>query len=93
MITSHPWHGISYGKDSPDIVNAFIEVSSHSKTKYELDKASGLLMLDRYLDSAAFYPANYGFIPRTYCDDKDPLDILVFSQTSVLPRTIMKVYK
>ena len=48
-------------------------------------------MLDRYLNSAAFYPANYGFIPRTYCDDNDPLDILVFSQTSVAPMTIMTV--
>ena len=87
----HPWHGVSPGSNPPKIVNAVIEVPLNSKAKYEVHKPSGLLMLDRYLNSAAFYPANYGFIPRTYCDDKDPLDILVFSQTSVPPMTIMTV--
>ena len=87
----HPWHGVDPGPNPPSVVNAVIEVPSNSKAKFEVHKSSGMLMLDRYLDSAAFYPANYGFIPQTYCDDNDPLDILVFSQTSVPPLTIMTV--
>jgi len=62
-----------------------------SKNKYELDKASGLLRLDRVLHSAVVYPANYGFVPRTYCDDGDPLDVLVFAQEPVFPLTLVDV--
>ena len=87
----HPWHGVSPGINPPKLVNAVIEVPQNSKAKYEVHKESGMIMLDRYLNSAAFYPANYGFIPQTYCDDNDPLDILVFAQTSVPPLTIMTV--
>ena len=81
----HPWHSVEFGEESPEIVNAIIEISKGSKTKYELDKKSGLLKLDRVLFSAVHYPANYGFIPQTYCDDNDPLDILVISQIDFQP--------
>lgn len=79
----HPWHGIAPGKKAPQRVNAIIEIPKDSKGKYELHKESGLLMLDRVLFSAVHYPANYGFIPGTYCDDKDPLDILVLTSLTL----------
>jgi inorganic pyrophosphatase len=79
------WHDVSYGDKAPEVVQAVIEIPKNSKGKYELDKESGLLKLDRVLFSAVHYPANYGFIPRTYCDDQDPLDILVISSIDVVP--------
>lgn len=79
----NPWHDISYGKDSPEVVQAIIEISKGSKGKFELDKESGLIRLDRVLYSSVHYPANYGFIPQTYCDDNDPLDILVFASIEI----------
>jgi inorganic pyrophosphatase len=85
----HPWHGIDPGKRAPEIVDCVIEVPRGSHNKYELDKATGLLRLDRVLHSAVYYPANYGFIPRTYCDDRDPLDILVLGQEPVVPMCIL----
>lgn len=81
----NPWHDVSTGEKTPGIVNGIIEIPKGSKAKYELDKESGLLMLDRVLYSAVYYPHNYGFIPQTYCDDKDPLDILVLSQIEITP--------
>lgn len=75
----NPWHHVHFGDQAPEIVNAIIEIPSGSKGKFELDKSTGLLKLDRVLFSSVHYPANYGFIPRTYCDDKDPLDILVIT--------------
>ena len=86
----NPWHHVSYGKDVPNIVNAIIEIPSGSKAKYELDKDTGLLRLDRVLFSSVHYPANYGFIPQTYCDDHDPLDILVFSSVEVNPLCLVE---
>ncbi len=79
----NPWHDISYGKDAPEVVRSIIEISKGSKGKFELDKESGLIRLDRVLYSSVHYPANYGFIPQTYCDDNDPLDILVFSSIEI----------
>jgi len=79
MNVKHPWHGVDAGSLAPKIVKGIIEIEKGSKAKYELDKDSGLLKLDRILFSAVHYPANYGFIPHTYCDDNDPLDILVIS--------------
>jgi inorganic pyrophosphatase len=67
-----------------------IEIPKGSKYKYELDKKSGLIKVDRVLHSAVHYPANYGFIPRTFCDDNDPLDILVYGQEAVFPGILMK---
>ena len=69
MSTQNPWHQVSPGSNMPESVNAIIEISNGSKGKYELDKESGLLILDRVMSSAVTYPANYGFIPQTYCDD------------------------
>ena len=74
---NHAWHSVSPGSNLPETVNAIIEIPKGSKAKYEIDKESGLIKLDRVLFSSVMYPANYGFIPQTYCDDKDPLDILV----------------
>ncbi len=81
----NPWHSVSFGKNVPDVVNAIIEIPRYSRAKYELDKETGLLRLDRVLFSAVYYPANYGFVPQTYCDDNDPLDILVLSQIDIQP--------
>jgi inorganic pyrophosphatase len=84
MITvSHPWHGVPPGDQAPRIVNAVIEIPQGSRAKYEIDKESGLLKLDRVIYSSFYYPCNYGFIPQTYGDDKDPLDILVITSQSV----------
>src|SRR6185312_11334129 len=90
MSTQHPWHQISPGDDTPEIVHAIIEIPKGSKAKYEIDKESGLLKLDRVLFSSVQYPANYGFIPQSYCDDKDPLDILVIGQEPAIPLCIMR---
>ena len=87
---SNPWHSVSYGDLSGENVTAIIEISKNSRAKYELDKDSGMLMLDRVLYSSIYYPANYGFIPQTYCDDGDPLDILVLSQIEIQPLTLVK---
>jgi inorganic pyrophosphatase len=86
----NPWHSVDAGDSIPESVNAVIEISMGSKAKYELDKASGLLRLDRVLYSAVHYPANYGFIPQTIADDDDPLDILVISALEVHPMCIIK---
>lgn len=86
----HPWHQVEMFSESPDILPAIIEVPKGSQIKYELDKKSGLVRVDRILYSAVHYPANYGFIPQTYCDDNDPLDILVLGQESVSPLCIMR---
>jgi len=86
----NPWHHVDYGKNAPEIVNAIIEIPFGSKSKYELHKESGLLRLDRVLYSAVHYPANYGFIPQTFCDDEDPLDILVLCSAEVDPLCIIE---
>jgi inorganic pyrophosphatase len=87
---SHPWHGISPGKEVPLYVNCIIEIPKGSKGKYEIQKESGLLELNRVLFSAVHYPANYGFIPQTYCDDRDPLDVLVICSIDVYPMCVME---
>jgi inorganic pyrophosphatase len=86
----NPWHSVSYGEKIPEAVNAIIEIPKGSRAKYELDKETGMLKLDRVLYSSVYYPANYGFIPRTYCDDGDPLDILVLSQLDMVPLTLVE---
>lgn len=85
----NPWHHVSPGDDLPYTVNGIIEIPKGTRAKYELDKKSGLLRLDRVLYSSVYYPANYGFIPQSYCDDKDPLDILILSQIEVVPMCIV----
>lgn len=86
----NPWHDVELGGDVPEIFPAIIEVPKGSKTKYELDKATGMIRVDRILYSSVQYPANYGFIPRTYCEDHDPLDVLVLGQEPVAPLSIMR---
>jgi inorganic pyrophosphatase len=86
----HPWHNVDVGEQAPNIVNAIIEIPKGSKAKYELDKKSGLIKMDRILFSSVQYPANYGFIPQSYCDDNDPLDILVLGQEPAVPLCIMR---
>lgn len=85
----NPWHDVSFGERAPKFVNGIIEIPKGNRAKYELDKESGMLKLDRVLFSSVYYPANYGFIPRTYCDDNDPLDILVISQIDIVPMCIV----
>ena len=86
----HPWHSVSPGEEAPVFVNGIIEIPKGSKGKYEMDKESGLLRLDRVLFSSVHYPANYGFIPQTYCDDHDPLDILVICSIDVFPMCLIE---
>ncbi|MFN5225038.1 MAG: inorganic diphosphatase [Bacteroidota bacterium] len=86
----HPWHGVPSGKQAPRVVNAIIEIPQGSRCKYEIDKASGLLKLDRVIYSSFYYPINYGFIPQSYGGDKDPLDILVITTLPVQPLTLME---
>lgn len=85
----NPWHHVSPGENTPEEVSGIIEIPSASRAKYELDKDSGLLRLDRVLYSSFYYPANYGFIPQSFCDDGDPLDILVLSQIRCVPMCIV----
>lgn len=86
----NPWHSISYGDEEGYKVNGIIEISRGSRAKYEIDPVTGMLTLDRVLYSSVYYPANYGFIPQTFCDDGDPLDILVLSQIDILPKTLVE---
>src|SRR5512142_2380144 len=86
---THAWHDITPGEGLPAEFTACIEIPSGSSVKYELDKQSGLIKLDRVLYSAVYYPANYGFIPQTLAEDDDPLDVLVFCQEAVVPLTII----
>jgi inorganic pyrophosphatase len=88
--SNNPYHVLSPGPSVPEMCNAFIECPMRSKIKYELDKQSGFLQISRMLHSAVHYPSNYGFIPQTYCQDHDPLDILVLSQEPVIPGCVMK---
>jgi inorganic pyrophosphatase len=87
---AHPWHDVRVGTDAPDVFNAVIEIPQGDKVKYELDKETGMLRVDRMLYSSVVYPANYGFIPRTYADDGDPLDVLVLAQEAVDPLSILR---
>ncbi len=89
-MSFNPWHSVEIGNYAPEVVNSIIEIPKGSKAKYELDKKSGLLRLDRVLFSSVHYPANYGFIPKTYCDDRDPLDILVICSIDVEPMCIIE---
>lgn len=86
---NNPWHDVKIGEDAPENVVGIIEIPKNCRAKYELDKESGLLKLDRVLYSSINYPANYGFIPQTYCDDDDPLDILVISQIEIVPMCLV----
>ena len=86
------WHDFPEKDINPNDFSAVIEISKGSKCKYELDKVTGMLRLDRVLYTATHYPANYGFIPRTYADDGDPLDVLVLCSEPIIPMTLVQVY-
>ena len=86
------WHDISPDRIAPDDFIAVIEIPQGSKKKYELDKETGLIILDRILYTSTHYPANYGFIPRTYGDDGDPLDVLVLCSEVLVPLTLVQWY-
>jgi inorganic pyrophosphatase len=85
----HPWHDINPGDKVPKEFWVVIEIPLGSNVKYELDKATGLIRMDRVLYSAVYYPANYGFIPQTLAEDHDPLDVLVLCQEAVVPLTLL----
>src|SRR3954447_15272491 len=89
MLMTHAWHDVTPGEHLPGEFTAVIEIPMGSSVKYELDKETGLLKLDRILYSAVFYPANYGFIPQTLAEDADPLDVLVLCQEAVAPLTLV----
>ena len=89
---SNIWHDISPKRITPEDFICVVEISKGSRKKYELDKETGLIILDRILYTSTHYPANYGFIPRTYGDDGDPLDVLVLCNEPILPMTLMRVY-
>jgi len=90
ILMINPWHDVSLGENAPEIVNAIIEIPKNSHVKYELDKNTGLLRLDRFLYSAVYYPGDYGFVPQTLWEDGDPLDIIILTGTPVYPMTLVK---
>ena len=89
---SNIWHDISPKRINPEDFVCVVEISKGSKKKYELDKATGMLSLDRILHTSTHYPANYGFIPRTYGDDLDPLDVLIICSEDIEPMTLVRCY-
>ncbi len=90
LTVKHPWHGASFGEKAPVTVNALIEIPQGSRSKYEVDKETGLLRLDRVIYSSFQYPINYGFIPQTLGQDNDPLDILVLCSQSIQPLCLVE---
>ncbi|HZV07084.1 MAG TPA: inorganic diphosphatase [Gemmataceae bacterium] len=86
---THAWHDVTPGEHLPSEFTAIVEIPMGSSVKYELDKETGMIKLDRILYSAVYYPANYGFIPQTLAEDDDPLDVLVLCQEAVVPLTLV----
>ncbi len=89
-MIKHPWHEVSTGDNPPEFVNGIVEISTGMRTKYEVDKETGLLKLDRVLYSSVYYPANYGFIPQSLGDDNDPLDIMILCRESIQPLCLVR---
>ena len=89
-MSVHPWHDVALPDDFGYWFPAFVEVPMGSNVKYELDKRTGLLVVSRVLYIAVYYPANYGFVPRTWCEDGDPLDVLVLGQEPVVPQALLR---
>lgn len=88
-MSAHPWHDVPLTSDPAVAFPVYIEIPMGSRVKYELDKQTGLLRVDRVLYSSVQYPANYGFVPQTYCEDQDPLDVLVLCQEAVAPGVLI----
>lgn len=91
-VNNSIWHSISTKRITPTDFICVIEIAKGSKSKYELDKETGFLILDRILHTSTHYPANYGFIPRTYGDDGDPLDVLLLCSEPIQPLTLVRAY-
>ncbi len=91
MESKNPWHSVSIGEGAPEVVQAIIEIPRGSKAKFEIDKSSNLVKLDRVLYSAVHYPQNYGLIPQTYCEDGDDLDVLVLCSEVLPPLCLVEV--
>ncbi|XP_047095125.1 soluble inorganic pyrophosphatase-like [Lolium rigidum] len=96
-VAAHPWHDLEIGPGAPAVFNVVVEITKGSKVKYELDKKTGMIKVDRILYSSVVYPHNYGFVPRTLCEDNDPIDVLVLmlmddvcNQEPVLPGTFLR---
>uniref|UniRef100_A0A452Z7C4 Soluble inorganic pyrophosphatase n=1 Tax=Aegilops tauschii subsp. strangulata TaxID=200361 RepID=A0A452Z7C4_AEGTS len=89
-VAAHPWHDLEIGPGAPAVFNVVVEITKGSKVKYELDKKTGMIKVDRILYSSVVYPHNYGFVPRTLCEDNDPIDVLVLMQEPVLPGTFLR---
>ncbi|XP_020268692.1 soluble inorganic pyrophosphatase-like [Asparagus officinalis] len=89
-VAAHPWHDLEIGPGAPAVFNSVIEIGKGSKVKYELDKPSGLIKVNRVLYSSVVYPHNYGFIPRTICEDSDPMDVVVLMQEPVLTGSFLR---
>ncbi|KAL5754612.1 hypothetical protein ACOSP7_022832 [Xanthoceras sorbifolium] len=89
-VAAHPWHDLEIGPGAPSVFNCVVEIGKGSKVKYELDKTTGLIKVDRILYSSVVYPHNYGFIPRTICEDSDPMDVLVLMQEPILPGSFLR---
>lgn len=89
-IAFNPWHQVDLGEEQPDVLQAIVEIPKGTKGKYELDKRSGMLRLDRVLHASTYYPANYGLLPRTLGEDHDPLDIVVLSQIAIQPMCLVR---
>ncbi|KAI8021494.1 Soluble inorganic pyrophosphatase 3 [Camellia lanceoleosa] len=89
-VAAHPWHDLEIGPEAPHIFNCVVEITKGSKVKYELDKKTGMIKVDRILYSSVVYPHNYGFIPRSLCEDNDPLDVLVLMQEPILPGCFLR---
>src|SRR6056297_3421084 len=85
------WHHLELGNDAPNSFNVIIEIPQGSKNKYEVDKKTGLIKLDRAMKSAQDYPFDYGFAPRTYWEDDDPLDVVVLSTFPLMPNILVEV--
>ncbi|KAL4565337.1 hypothetical protein LXL04_029427 [Taraxacum kok-saghyz] len=89
-VAAHPWHDLDIGPEAPQVFNVVIEITKGSKVKYELDKKTGLIKVDRILYSSVVYPHNYGFVPRSLCEDNDPMDVLVLMQEPVVPGCFLR---
>lgn len=92
LLPMNPWHDIDVSRITPESFVAVVEIPKGSKKKYELDKETGLIKLDRILFTSTHYPSNYGFIPKTYADDNDPLDVLVLCSETLDPLTMVECY-
>ena len=89
MFKAHPWHGVSIGEQAPDVVTTYIEIVPTDTVKYEVDKDTGAIFVDRFMNTAMHYPTNYGYVPRTIAGDGDPVDVLVITPVPLIPGVVV----